>query len=155
MHLETTTQSFWDSYLDTLTEDFDFSENRIEASIAGNHEIADELLSLYLSGKKTAGSGLVKDYELSGDPLPKVGNFWIILDSKDQPKCIVKTVRVEFNRFDQVPEEVAKAEGEGDLSLEYWYEGHRNFFQPFLNEWGIDNLDEEMVVTEFYEVVYK
>jgi uncharacterized protein YhfF len=155
MNLDTATQSFWDSYLDTLEGDFDFSESRIEASIAGNKEIADELLSLYLKGKKTAGSGLVKDYELSGDRLPKVGNFWIILDSKEEPKCIVKTVRVEFNRFDQVPEEVAKAEGEGDLSLDYWYEGHRNFFQLFLKEWGIDDLDKEMLVTEFYEVVYK
>ncbi len=127
----------------------------VEASIAGNNEIADSLLELYLEGKKTAGSSLVKDFESAGDELPKVGDYWIILDSGKDPRCIVKTVRVEIYRFDRVPEEVAVAEGEGDLSLGYWRKAHRDFFTPFLKGWGIIDLDKERVVTEFFEVVFK
>ena len=144
---------YWNSYLETLDSKPDDPD--VEAGIAGNQEIADKLLSLYIEGTKTAGSGLVKDYELAGDPLPKVGNYWIILNSKGEPGCIVKTIKVEQYKFDEVPEEVAIAEGEGDLSLDYWQKAHREFFSPYLADWGIEDLDQEMVVTEFYEVVYK
>lgn len=153
MNLNKIELEYWNSYLSTLDEKP--TQPMVEASIAGNEEIADQLLDLYLMGKKTAGSGLVKDYELSGDDLPKVGNYWIILDSQKVPRCIVKTVRVEIHQFDQVPKEVAIAEGEGDLSLEYWQKAHIEFFTPFLENWKIDDLNKEQVVTEFFEVVYK
>lgn len=153
MKLNNVELDYWNSYLSTLDEKPKVPN--VEASIAGNDEIADQLLDLYLTGKKTAGSGLVKDYELSGDELPKVGNHWILLDSKKSPRCIVKTVRVEFYQFDQVPREVAIAEGEGDLSLEYWRNAHINFFRTFLKDWGVTDLDKETLVTEFYELVFK
>jgi 5-formyltetrahydrofolate cyclo-ligase len=95
---------------------------RITAAMPGNEAIADELVELYLAGKKTAGSGLVKDYETAGDPLPKVGDQWTILDSRRRPRATAKTVRVEIHRFRDVPVEIAIAEGEGDLSLDYWRE---------------------------------
>jgi len=144
---------FWNKYLSTLTEP-PIMPN-VSANIAGNLYIADQLLGLYLSGKKTAGSSLAKDYEVTGDALPEIGNFWIILDSRKNPRCIVKTVQVETYQFDQVPEEVAVAEGEGDLSLDYWRKAHVHFFTPFLKEWGITNLDKEILITEFFELVYK
>jgi uncharacterized protein YhfF len=145
--------AYWKSYLKALPEK---PLNRfVEAGIPGDDKIADQLLALYLSGKKSAGSSLVKDFEIAGDPLPEVGNFWIILDSNKEPRCIVKTVRVEIYQFDQVPEEVAIAEGEGDLSLEYWREAHIDFFTPFLESWGITDLDREKLITEFYELVHR
>lgn len=146
-------QEYWQRYLDTLDEKP--VNPKVEAGVAGNAEIADKLLQLYLDGKKSAGSGLVKDYKLAGDPLPQVGDYWIILDANEAPRCIVKTVRVEYYQFDQVPEEVAIAEGEGDLSLAFWREAHIGFFTPFLQDWGIADLDKEQVVTEFFEVVFK
>ena len=152
-HLSASEQRFWQQYIDSQPEP---PENpQVEASIAGNQEIADELLELYLVGKKTAGSGLVKDYEMAGDPLPRVGQFWIILNSAKNPQCLVKTVRVEIHPFDEVTEEIAIAEGEGDLSLDYWRKVHREFFTPYLKELAIEDLDKAEVVTEFYEVVWK
>ncbi len=112
-------------------------------------------MKLYLDGKKTAGSGLVKDYEMAGDDLPKVDNHWIILDANEKPRCIVKTTRVEFHRFDQVPLEVALAEGEGDLSLEYWKKSHREFFTPYLEGLGLSDLESAQIVTEFYDLVFR
>jgi len=144
---------FWSSYLDTLSEKPDHPY--VEVSIAGNDEIADELLELYLNGKKTAGSGLVEDYKQAGDALPEVGDYWIILNQAKIPKCIVKTKRVEFYQYDEVPHEVAQAEGEGDLSLEYWRKAHNEFFTPYLENLGIKDLNKAQIVTEFYEIVYK
>lgn len=152
MDLNDAEREYWEAYLATREEGS--PEPPVEASVAGDEAIADRLLALYLDGKKTAGSGLSKNYELSEHPLPKVGNHWIILDAAGEPRCIVETVRVELWRFDEVPEEVAVAEGEGDLSLAHWRQAHAEFFAPHLEEWGITNLDEEEVVTEFFEVVY-
>lgn len=76
----------------------------------GDARNADELLQLYLSGRKTAGSGLVRDYEVAGDPFPAIGEYWILLDRWGAPRCIVKTTRVELRPFAEVGAEVAAAE---------------------------------------------
>jgi 5-formyltetrahydrofolate cyclo-ligase len=144
---------YWNDYLDSINQ-----SNRdlyVEASIAGDLNLADELLNLYLDGKKTAGSSLVKDFVLAEDELPKVGNHWIVLDKNEKPCCILKTVKVEVNRFVDVTQEIAIAEGEGDLSVEHWRKIHKDFFTPYLSEWGITDLDNEDVITEFYEIVFK
>lgn len=144
---------FWDAYLESVGLDGD--DLYVEASIAGDYAIADDLLELYLLGKKTAGSGLVQDFKLAGDELPVVGNYWIVLDTNDNPSCILKTVRVEINKFKNITLEIAQAEGEGEQTVEYWHRVHREFFTPFLADLKITNLDEEDVVTEFYELVYR
>lgn len=144
---------FWNKYLSTLDEK---PKNlSVRANMAGNSELANKLLNLYLIGHKTAGSGLVKDYENCNEQLPKVGEFWIILDSNSNPKCIVKTIKVEINTFEQVPVSIAIAEGEGDLSLDYWRKVHKVYFSPFLRDLGIDNIETAKIVTEHFEVVYK
>jgi 5-formyltetrahydrofolate cyclo-ligase len=144
---------YWEDFCKSIGIQAD--QAYVEASVAGNETNAEELLLLYLQGKKTAGSGLVRDYEMAGDDLPKLGNYWIILDSKEKPRCIVKTIKVVTHAFKDVPEEVAKAEGEGDLSIDFWRKAHRDFFSQYLTDLGIENLDEAKVVTEFYQVVFK
>lgn len=147
-------KAFWDRFVASSPEPPP-KDAWVEAGYCGNREMTDRLLQLYLSGKKYAGSGLVKDYETAGDPLPRVGNYWMILDSSDEPRCIVKTVRVVLNRFKDIGSDIALAEGEGDCSLDYWREAHRRFFTPYLQEWNIDDLNEAEVVTEFFNVVYR
>lgn len=148
-------KEYWNNYLDTIPEEDHPVHPHVEVSIAGNDEICDSLLELYLNGKKTAGSGLVKDYNLANDDLPVEGNYWIVLNSDQEAKCILKTIRIEINQFKNITQEIAKAEGEGDLSTDFWKTAHKNFFEPFLKDWKIEDLEEEDVVTEFYEVVYK
>ena len=143
---------FWNRYL-AVAGDPALARAQVSASMPGDERNADELLSLYLAGKKSAGSGLVRDYEQAGDPLPRAGTYWILLDSKGVPRCIAKTVRVELHRFRDVPEYVARAEGEGDLSLAYWRKAHAEFFGTYLAKLGITDLENEMVVTEFFELV--
>jgi 5-formyltetrahydrofolate cyclo-ligase len=145
---------FWRNYRGAKPRDEVSNDAAISASIAGDDRNADELLQLYLNGKKTAASSLLIGYENAGEPLPQVGDFWIILNSGGVPKCIVKTIRVEIHRFDRVPESVATAEGEGDLSLAYWTKAHREFFQPYLQRLNVEDLSQERVITEFYDVVW-
>lgn len=127
---------------------------RIFADIAGNDAIADKLLALYLNGKKTAGSTLAAFYQAEGEALPNPGDYWLILDSTKAPRCLVQIVEVETFAFSEVPERVARAEGEGDLSLSFWRKAHREFFSLYIDEWGVTDLDSAEVVVEHYNVLY-
>jgi len=151
--MNTEQKKFWDGYVATLKEVP--KDPVIEVAIAGDERNADHLLELYLEGKKMASSGLVEGFKACNAPLPKVGNYWMILNSKEEAKCIVKTLAIEFYVFSEVPEKVSLAEGEGDCSIEHWRKVHIAFFQPYLADWGISNIKDATVITEYYDVVYK
>jgi 5-formyltetrahydrofolate cyclo-ligase len=154
-HLKPKELSYWSSYVKTLPDDKKPADAVVTAGYAGTPEITDELLALYLAGKKTAGSSVLEDYISSGDRPPEVGNFWIFLNSKNQPSCILRTDKVVTHAFKNVPSDVAIAEGEGDLSLDYWRKVHSEIWLPLINKWGVTDLENATVVTEFYTNVYK
>lgn len=145
--------AFWKGYLAGLPAGRGPRKPFVEAAFAGTRETTDGLIRLYRSGRKTAGSGLVADFKTAGDPLPKAGNYWIILDGRRRPRLLVRTVRVEFNLFAEIPAAVARAEGEGDLSVSSWKKIHRKAYLPFLAKWGIEDLERAEVVTEHFEIL--
>lgn len=100
--------AFWNEYIETLPRARRPRRPFVSASFAGNPKCTDSLLRLYLDGKKTAGSSLVQDFISSGDPLPRVGNYWILLDSKSRPRCLLRTVRTGINAFKRVPKRIAR-----------------------------------------------
>lgn len=154
-NLNKTQKQYWDSYVFTLPSSLRSMKLNVSASYAGNKEITDELLNLYLTGKKTAGSSIVEDFLSTGDELPKIGNYWIFLNSKEEPSCILKTVDIKIHKFNEVPVAIAAAEGEGDLSLEYWRKVHTGLYAPFLDAWGLKRIEDATVITEFFNVVYR
>ncbi len=92
-------------------------------------EMADQLLDLVLNGTKTATCGDLLSYEKEGEPLPQPGDRFVILDGKGYEACVIELVTVDVRRFDEVDEVWAVLEGEGDLSLKFWQDGHQNFFE--------------------------
>ena len=117
-------------------------------------EMADELVALVLAGTKRATAGALWSYELEGDSLPQPGDYSVILDGADEPRCIIRTTSVDVVRFEQVSAEFAAAEGEGDRSLEYWRDGHWHYFTLELAEFGREPSLDMPVVCERFEVVY-
>lgn len=66
------------------------------------------------------------------------------------------TLKVEEPHcFRDVPERIAVAEGEGDLSLDYWRKSHAAHYSPHLEEWGIVDLEGATVVTEHFTLVFR
>lgn len=126
----------------------------VEASYPGRRAVADKLIRLYLAGKKCAGSSLVRDFESAGDPLPRRGNYWIALDGRGRPRLLLRTLRVEINRFGAIPRRVVAAEGEGDLSTGYWKRVHRAAWAPHLTKWGIEDLERAEVITEHFALLH-
>ena len=91
-------------------------------------ELCNELVGLIVAGKKTATCGALAHYEADNEPLPNVGEMYIVPDWAGKPKAIIRTTSVAVKRFDEVDEDFACAEGEGDLSYEFWRDGHIDFF---------------------------
>ena len=114
----------------------------------------DALAQLVLSGKKTATASAYPLYQLENEPLPKPGEYSVILDSGDEAVCIIRNVRVTVVPYREVAAEHAFKEGEGDRSLTYWRQVHEAFFTRELTGAGL-TFDESMpVVCETFEVVW-
>ena len=97
-------------------------------SFGATPEQADELLALVLDGTKTATASALWEFEAEGESLPEVGTLGIILDGRGHPRALIETSAVATVPFDQVDEEHAFLEGEGDRSLAHWREVHERFF---------------------------
>ena len=116
---------------------------------------ADELADLVLRGIKTGTASAYPIYEAENEALPKNGDYSVILDSKNEAVCIIKTTKVYIVPFREVRKEHALKEGEGDGSLEYWRNVHAEFFSKEMSEIG-KIFDEDMpVVCEEFELVFK
>lgn len=69
MSLSPAEERCWQAYLNQLPQGEDWRGSRVIASYAGPRKMTDRLIDLYLTGTKTAGSGLAEDYLTAGDPL--------------------------------------------------------------------------------------
>lgn len=114
----------------------------------------DKLLNLVLEGKKVATASAYQLYELEKEPEPVVGGYSVLLDSKEEARCIIVTTNLTYTSFQDVSEEFAAKEGEGDLSLNYWRKVHQEFFTDCLNDFGEKFSEDMIVVCEEFKVVY-
>ena len=114
----------------------------------------DALAELTRTGVKTATASAGPLYELEGEPLPEAGEYSVILDSRDEAVCVIRTTRVYTVPFNQVSAEQAYREGEGDRSPVYWRRVHEDFFRAELAEAGLVFTPDMPVVCEEFEMVY-
>lgn len=93
-------------------------------SFGDTPKMADELLQLVIEGKKTATSWAAS----LGMQGVEVGKQMMIKDSRGVSRVIIETVEVSQHTFKDVDETIARDEGEGDLSIEYWRRVHEDYF---------------------------
>jgi uncharacterized protein YhfF len=85
-------EAYWQAYLATLPVDSPVRRERYVAEPFGDSpELADELGALIVAGTKTATCSALWEWEAEGSPLPEIGLKTIILDSSDEPLCIIET----------------------------------------------------------------
>jgi uncharacterized protein YhfF len=90
--------------------------------------LCTELLALVRAGKKIATCGALRDYQNEGEALPEVSRRDIALTWDGDPALVIETIGVTVQRFCDVDEAFALAEGEDD-SLEDWRAGHKAYFE--------------------------
>ena len=114
----------------------------------------DKLAALVKNGVKTATCSAYDLYQTDSEPLPKEGEYSVILDSNGEAVCIVKTVKVYITEFHLVSAEHAYKEGEGDRTLEYWRKEHTDFLIRELSKIHLTFSENTKVVCEEFELVY-
>lgn len=142
-------EEMWNEFIDKHPEHADAT---YEAWSYGSSP--DELAELTMKSIKTATASAYALYELEGEPLPEPGSFSIILDSKDEAVCIIKTTHVNVVPFEQVGEDFSWKEGEGDRSLRYWRKVHTKFFEEEFASYDMTFNEKIKVVCEVFERVY-
>jgi uncharacterized protein YhfF len=146
-------QSFWKAFLveaildpETPVYDvFHFVDNKSDAN---------KLADLVLGGEKIATASLLWEYELSGKRQPRPGDLSVVTNWEGSPLCVIETLEVEVRAFEDVDSDFAAAEGEGDLSLEYWKDTHWVYFGRVCIELGRKRSPKMPVVCERFRVVY-
>jgi len=115
--------------------------------------MADRLGDLVRRGVKTATATLVWSLEVGDEPYPAVGEYSIILDGNGLPMCIIQTTSLKVLPFDEVDDEHAYLEGEGDRSLGYWRKAHWSFFGEECRRIGKEPTAKMPVLCERFTLV--
>jgi uncharacterized protein YhfF len=131
----------------------------IELGFAGT-PLRRQLVDAVLRGEKTATAGLLVDYEREGEPLPFVGDRYILLDDDDVGVAVVEVTDVRVLRVADCELAFARDEGEGFESVAAWRAAHERFWRSYADEIraylgdpGWDITDDTLFVAERFRVV--
>ena len=148
--------AYWQQFLTTLPLDSPYhSKSYLAEGWGDGPAMADELGALIVQGVKTATCSALWEWEAEGSPIPEVGLITIALDGGDEPLCIVESVEVAIRNYNEVDADFAREEGEGDLSLNYWREAHKNYFSRGLPKVGKEFSEDMPLVCEKFKLIYK
>ena len=118
-----------------------------------NEKSANELLELVLAGKKRATASSLLAYEKENSRIPQVGDFSIVTDWDNNPRCVIETTAVMICKFKEITFDICKREGE-DECLETWQRGHASYFTQDGKALGYEFSEDMPVVFEDFKVVY-
>lgn len=151
--IDTELQAFWNAYCvahpeaasQTMPGSFHFCDNQQDA---------DTLASLVVAGEKRATCGMLQAYTFDQEAIPAPGQLSIVTFWDGRPACMIETLKIDIIPYDQVDEDFARAEGEGDKSLAYWRQAHWDYFTRTGQEIGITATLDMPLVCETFRVVH-
>ena len=109
----------------------------------------DTILHFLFHGNKRATAGLLEhDYE-EGEPVEHVGEILVVVGNENEPLGKIQITRVEIVRFDEVSDEFALAEAEGDLSGDDFRKSHREFWEGC----GYEVKPDSQVVCAYFDLI--
>lgn len=109
--------------------------------------------SLVVAGRKRATCSLAYWYLEKGERMPEQGDLLVVTDWSGLPKALVEIVSVTLCPFDEVDAAFAAEEGEGDVSLAWWREAHKAFFEREMKAEGREFDEHATLVLERFRVV--
>lgn len=146
--------AFWKQFCE-LAPEVDPGEPYQTWYFGDSRDLAEQLCELVLQGRKTATACLVWEAERDPETAPVMNGYSVVTDFDGNPKCVLRTTEIRVLPFDEVDEQFASDEGEGDLSLEFWRRAHRDYFARRCEEMGREAGPSMLVMCERFEVVYR
>lgn len=123
-------------------------------------DLRRRLVAAILRGEKTSTSAMVSDYDRDGDPLPTVGERFVVVDEEDREVGVIETTEVRVTIIAEVDLPFAVEEGEGFRSVAEWRAAHERFWLSYAHEtraWlgdpGWRPTDETPIVCERFRLV--
>ena len=113
-----------------------------------------EQCELVKTGKKTCCFTAFESFDINLEPLPVVGEIYVVENTEEKPFCIIELDDVKVLPFKEVSWEMARQEGE-DQNLEEWRDKQREYMEEEAALCGFDFTDESLVVFEHFHVIYK
>ncbi len=143
----------WGEYAATVPDLVD-QEMPVVEWFGDSPELADELLAFVLSGTKRATAGLVAEYAAEQEPLPRVGDHWVVCDGSGAPRAVLRAVELRVGPLSSVDERFAWDEGEYERTLESWLRHHRAYWRRSCARIGVEFSDDLEVCFERFRVVW-
>jgi uncharacterized protein YhfF len=111
-------------------------------------DLRRNLVEAVLRGDKIATAGRAEEFApYTDEPLPKVGDRWLLLGYDDEPVAIVETTGLRIVPAGQVDVQFARDEGEGFESVAEWRTAHERF-------WSEHTItDDTPIVCEYFRLV--
>lgn len=116
-----------------------------KTNIGKDPATSEKLIKLIRRGKKRA-----RVYRSDGMELPKRGTYIIIADWDGIPRCVIKTIRSQIIRFNEITLEQVLKMGEDD-NIADWLARHREFFRTN----GGDFSEDMPIIYEEFRLEYK
>lgn len=149
-----TTSEFWKQYLK------DTNQNENEAVYSGELVFEDEgmtgrtQLSMVLSGSKTAMFTPLETIEINMEKMPVSGEVYVVLDTNDEPRCVIELTDVRIIPLNEISWELARKDGE-DEDMQDWKEKMEEFLEEEADLCGFEALPDSKIVCEIFKLIYK
>lgn len=146
--------NMWDAFIKKNPE---FAKRELPDSwhFCDNEKDAKVCAKLVQDGIKQATSTSLWWFEKFDEPLPKVGDIYIVTDWYKIAKAIIRTSKVEQVPYNEISEEYAAIEGEGDKSLKEWKEMHWAYYSREMEEFDEKPTEDMLIVCEYFETIWK
>lgn len=112
----------------TLEEAFRRYPGATTFTFGDSEDLCNRLLELVKEGPKRATSMALTDVASGRCPMPLVGRRDISLNWDGSPALVIETTDIAIERFCDVAQDYALAEGENE-DLKGWQDDHRRYFE--------------------------
>lgn len=149
----TVLDEYWNKFLSTTGRDPD-EKCAGDINFEAKGFINSELLTLILTGKKTAFFTSFATFTIDGEPLPVSGELYIVVNNNNEPQCVIEFANIQIIPYNEVTWQMAQKEGE-DENLDAWREKQREYLEDEGHIVGFDFSPDIRLVYQEFKVIYK
>lgn len=149
-----TATQYWNKYLSDTKQKIEEATFSGELVFENSGITGIEQSFLIQQGKKTCCFTAFDSFAINFEPIPVVGEVYIVEDTNENPVCIIEIDDVQVLPFNQVTWQMAEQEGE-DSSLEEWKNKQFEYMSDEADICGFEFTENSKVVFEHFHVIYK
>ena len=145
--------TMWDSFVEKNPE---YSPKSFVSAwhFCDKEKDANECAELVALGIKKATTASQWWFDKGFEKYPEIGELNVVTDWAGKAKAIIETTKIERVPYNQVSEEYAAIEGEGDKSLGYWKKVHWDYYTREMKEYGEAPTEDMILICEQFHTLW-